>query len=248
MATIVSEDCAPPRHLLLWESITVFGRFWRAFGRLGERGPAAGQPLMVIPGFFASDRATLGLQRALARAGFRVTGWGMGLNRGAHPHILEEIIERLERFSGGRPAVLVGWSLGGIFAREVAKLRPDLVTHVFTLGSPFSGDPRANNAWRLYEQMAGHAVDDPPIKVAIGVKPPVPTIALWSRRDGMVAPACARGIEGQSDHRIELDCRHMGFTTSRRGIRKVVQVVLRHTAARAQPAGPDSGATVLSGR
>jgi hypothetical protein len=96
------------------------------------------------------------------------------------------------------------------------------------MGSPFSGDPRANNAWRLYEKVAGHPVDRPPIEVDVGTKPPVPTIALWSRRDGMVAPACARGVEGQSDLQIQVDCRHMGFTTSRRGIRQVVAVVRRH--------------------
>lgn len=232
MATIVPEDCAPPKHLLLLEGVSVFGRVWRAFGRLGERGPANGRPLMVIPGFFASDRSTLGLQRALAKAGFRVTGWGMGLNRGVRENILDDIIERLERFSGGRRAVLVGWSLGGLFAREVAKLRPDLVERVFTLGSPFSGDPRANNAWQLYERVAGHPVDDPPIKAEVAAKPPVPTTAVWSRRDGMVAPACARGTEEQSDERIEVDCRHMGFTTSRRGIDAVVRIVRERVTPR----------------
>jgi pimeloyl-ACP methyl ester carboxylesterase len=222
------EHLAPSRRLLMMEWATVFGRFWRAFGRVGERGPVDGPPLMVVPGFFASDRSTLGLQRALGRAGYRVTGWGLGLNRGAHAGILDEIIDRLERFSGGRPAILVGWSLGGVFAREVAKRRPDLVERIFTLGSPFSGDPRANNAWRLYEKVAGHPVDRPPLEVDVGTKPPVPTIAIWSRRDGMVAPACARGTEEQSDLQVHLDCRHMGFTTSRRGIRQVVAVVQRH--------------------
>ncbi|MGE5723262.1 MAG: lipase family alpha/beta hydrolase [Sphingomonadales bacterium] len=225
------DDLPPPRHLFYWEGISVFGRFWRAFGRLGERGPAHGRRLMVIPGFFASDRSTLGLQRALARAGYRVTGWGMGVNRGAHAHILDEIIARLEQFSGGQPVVLVGWSLGGIFAREVAKLRPDLAAIVFTMGSPFAGDPRANHAWQLYERVAGHAVDDPPIPVDRGTKPPVPTIALWSRRDGMVAPASARGDERQSDERIEIDSSHMGFATGGRGIRQVVKVI----AERAPP-------------
>jgi pimeloyl-ACP methyl ester carboxylesterase len=224
----IDDHRAPAPHLLMLEWATVFGRFWRAFGRLGERGPVGGQPVMVIPGFFASDRSTLGLQRALARAGYRVTGWGLGLNRGAHAGILQEIIERLEAFARGRPAILVGWSLGGVFAREVAKLRPDLVARVFTMGSPFSGDPRANNAWRLYEKVAGHPVDRPPLDVDVGAKPPVPTIALWSRRDGMVAPACARGAAGQSDVQVQVECRHMGFTTSRRGIRQVVAVVRSH--------------------
>ena len=224
-----ADDRPPPRHLFLWEAASIAGRFWRAFGRLGARGPADGPPVMIIPGFFASDRSTLGLQRALARAGYRVSGWGMGINRGAHDRILHDIIAALERFAGGRPAILVGWSLGGIFAREVAKLRPELVARVFTMGTPFSGDPRANNAWRLYERVAGHPVDRPPLEVDISVKPPVPTVALWSRRDGMVAPACARGDEGQSDDRIEIRCSHMGFATSGRAIRRIVAIIRETT-------------------
>jgi pimeloyl-ACP methyl ester carboxylesterase len=221
----VRDDLPPPRHLFLWEAASIVARSWRAFGRIGERGPAEGPPAMIIPGFFASDRSTLGLQRALARAGFRVTGWGMGMNRGAHGRILDDIIARLEGFAGGRPAVLIGWSLGGIFAREVAKLRPDLVARVVTMGTPFSGDPRANNAWRLYERVAGHPVDRPPLEVDISAKPPVPTIALWSRRDGMVAPASARGTAAQSDEQIEVNCSHMGFATSARAIRRVVSII-----------------------
>jgi pimeloyl-ACP methyl ester carboxylesterase len=220
------EHEAPPRHLFWWEALSIFGRFWRAFGHLGERGPAQGRPLMVLPGFFASDRSTLGLQRALARAGYRVSGWGMGLNRGAHAAILADIVHRLEQFGAGRKTILVGWSLGGIFAREIAKLRPDLVEMVFTMGSPFSGNPRANNAWRLYEQVTGHPVDRPPINVRVEEKPPVHTVALWSRRDGMIAPASARGAEDQSDERIEINSSHMGFAAGGRAIRQVVKVIV----------------------
>lgn len=223
---MVPEEQAPPRVLLFWEAASIFGRFWRAFGHLGERGPAHGRPVFIVPGFFASDRTTLGLQRALAKQGYRVSGWGMGVNRGAHPAILHDIIDRIERFAAGGSVILVGHSLGGVFAREVAKLRPDLVTTVFTMGSPFSGNPRANHAWRLYEQVAGHPVDEPPIEVDICVKPSVHTVALWSRRDGMVAPACARGTEDQSDERLEIDSSHMGFSTGGRAIRQVVKAIV----------------------
>lgn len=180
---------------------------------------------MVIPGFLATDHATLGLQRALAAAGYRVTGWGMGLNRGVRADTVERIVERLDAFAAGRPAVLVGWSLGGLYAREVAKRRPDLVARVVTMGSPFSGDPRANNAWRLYERVSGHKVDRPPIEVDLAAKPPVPTVALWSRRDGMVAPASARGQPLESDRRVELDCSHMGFATSRRAFPAIIAAI-----------------------
>lgn len=180
---------------------------------------------MVLPGFFASDRSTLGLQRALAKEGYRVSGWGLGWNLGVRPDTLDRIEAQLERFCGGQPATLIGWSLGGIYAREVAKRRPDLVARVVSLGSPFAGDPRANNVWRLYELVARHPVDRPPLDVDLGAKPPVPTLAFWSRRDGIVAPSCARGFEGQSDRQVELDCSHMGFATSARAFQRIVQIL-----------------------
>lgn len=180
---------------------------------------------MVIPGFLANDRTTLGLQRALARAGYRVAGWGMGINRGVRSDTVERIVRRLETFAGGRPAVLVGWSLGGVYAREVAKARPDLVAKVVTLGSPFSGDRRSNNVWRLYELVAGHPVDDPPIAGDPAEKPPVPTLALWSRRDGIVAPAAARGAPGERDAERELACSHMGFAVSGKAYPHIVEAI-----------------------
>lgn len=207
---------------LAFEGAGLAARLYRGIGRLGERGPADGPPLMVIPGFLANDHTTLGLQRALARAGYRVTGWGLGLNKGVAADTLARIVERVEAFGAGRPVILVGWSLGGIFAREAAKIRPDLVAKVITMGSPFSGDPHGNNVWRLYEWVAGHPVDDPPIKTDLAEKPPVPTLALWSRRDGIVAIASARGQPGESDRQVELDCSHMGFAVSARAYPKIV--------------------------
>jgi hypothetical protein len=220
-----SDTSRPPLRLLAREATAVVQRFWRGFGHLGERGPEDGPPLLVIPGFLASDRTTLGLQRALAEAGYRVSGWGLGINRGVRDDVLQRIAGQLERHGRGRRVVLVGWSLGGVFAREVAKLRPDLVEKVVTLAAPFSGDPRANNVWRLYEVIAGHKVDQPPVAANPSVKPPVPTLALWSRRDGMVAPACARGRDGESDLQVEVDCGHMGFAVSGRAYRQIVSAI-----------------------
>ena len=157
-------------------------RLYKSFGKLCERGPEDGTKVMVVPGFMANDRTTLGLQRALAAAGYRVAGWGLGLNKGVRPDTLERLAARAEAFGKGGKVILVGWSLGGVFARELAKVRPDLVEKVVTMGSPFSGDMRANNVWRLYEWIAGHPVDKPPIEAVLHEKPPVPTLALWSRK------------------------------------------------------------------
>lgn len=210
---------------MLTEGLSIGARAWRAIGRVGERGPVHGPRVMVLPGFLATDRTTFGLQRALAAAGYRVTGWGMGLNRGARADTIERIVDRIERFGAGQPILLVGWSLGGLFAREVAKARPDLVSRVVTLGSPFSGDLRANNVWRLYETIAGHSIDALPIEADLEAKPPVPTLAIWSRRDGVVAPLSARGRDGQSDRQVELDSTHMGFATSARTFRKILLAI-----------------------
>jgi hypothetical protein len=210
----------------LKEGAALFSRAWRAFGSLKPRGPLDGPKLMVLPGFLATDRTTLGLQRALAEAGYRVTGWGMGLNRGVSEDIVDRIGERVERFGAGEKVILVGWSLGGLYARVVAQERPDLVAKAVTLGSPFSGDRRRNNnVWRLYEYVAGHPVNSPPIDKDPAVKPPVPTLALWSRGDGIVSPAGARGLPGERDAERELKCSHMGFAVSAKGIAKVVEAV-----------------------
>lgn len=219
------EDGCPPRWKLAVEAVSLLARLPKTVGRGGERGPAEGAKLMVIPGFLANDATTLPLQRALARAGFRVTGWGLGLNEGVKPDTLDGIIARLDAFGGGAPVILVGWSLGGIYAREVAKRRPELVAKVVTLGSPFSGDRRANNVWRLYEWVAGHPVDKPPIDADPSEKPPVPTLALWSRRDGIVAAAAARGQAGEADQALEMGCTHMGFALSGRALPAIVEAV-----------------------
>jgi pimeloyl-ACP methyl ester carboxylesterase len=183
-------------------------------------GPENGPVALVIPGWVASDRTTAALRKALADAGWRVHGWGLGFNRGATVDIVDSLTRRLDEVGGGTPVLVVGWSLGGVYARELGRAAPDLVRAVVTLGSPFSGDPRQNNVWRMYERIAGHKVDDPPIP-RITDKPPVAHLAIWSPNDGIVAPRAARGLDHERDEAIELKCTHMGFSVSRRAVREV---------------------------
>lgn len=194
------------------------------FRKRGPRGPDTGQPVLVIPGFLCSDQTTFSLRRELARAGFRVHGWKLGWNFGAKADTIEKIKERVQGLDHGRPVVIVGWSLGGVFGREFARYHPEHVKALVTLGSPFSGDPRQNTVWPLYERVAGHKVDEPPIP-RITEKPPVPHLAIWSRRDGLIAPRAARGLEHERDKDAELDCHHMAFGVSRRAARDVVREI-----------------------
>ena len=208
----------------LREAAWLAARAWRGIGHLGPRGPADGPPALVIPGFIASDRTTMELRRALGAGGWRVHPWGLGWNLGAKPDTVERLVARLDALDDPRPVLLVGWSLGGIYARELARARPERVSAVVTLGSPFSGDPHANNVWRLYEWVAGHKVDDPPIPRDCS-KPAVPTLAIWSRRDGIVAVSAARGLTEESDRAVELKCSHMAFGVSRRTADQVVREI-----------------------
>ena len=217
MASIAASDHrAPGLPRLLREAGSLLALRTRSVLALTGTMPSVGRgrPVMVIPGFLASDFSTLILRRTLEEAGYRVHGWGLGMNLGARSDLLDRLEYRLNRAGRHGPVSLVGWSLGGLYARELAKRRPDQVARVITLGSPFSGDVRANNAWWLYEMLNDHKVDAPPIEARLAEKPPVPTIAFWSRADGIVAPACARGEPHECDRSIELDCTHMGFMTA----------------------------------
>jgi pimeloyl-ACP methyl ester carboxylesterase len=199
-------------------------RLGHALVRPRTLGPEDGPPALIVPGFIANDRTTLALRQALAEAGWRVHGWDMGWNLGAKADTVERLRARLDAIGDGRPVLLVGWSLGGVFARDLAHAMPDQVRAVVTLGSPFSGDPRLNNVWRLYERVAGHRVDEPPIPRVPG-KPPVPCLALWSRKDGIVAVRAARGLDGERDQEVEVDCNHMAFAISRKAARRVVREI-----------------------
>ena len=184
-----------------------------------------GRPVMIVPGFMASDQTTSRLRRSLQDAGFEAHGWGLGRNRGIKADIFERLDERVEALECDQPLTLVGWSLGGLIAREYAKYAPHRVAKVVTLGSPFSGDPRSNNAWRIYEFVAGYKVDAPPVDVTLSEKPPVPTCAVWSANDGVVAPHSARGQAHESDLQIELDCTHMAFVARPDAIRAIAKAI-----------------------
>lgn len=189
------------------------------------QGPEGGPPAMVIPGFLISDPMTAPLRKAMGRTGRRTHGWGLGLNRGAYPGLIDHLTRQIDAVRGKRKILLVGWSLGGLYAREVAREHPDKVSHVVTLGSPFGGeDRRANNAWRIYEMVAGHSVDDPPVPLHRH-KPPVPTLAIWSPRDGLIAERAACGIDEECDQSVRIDAAHMEMAISRRAIRQIIPII-----------------------
>lgn len=183
--------------------------------------------VMLLPGFLASDDSMALLYRSLAAADFDVTHWGLGRNLGAQDDTLMRIDAEVRRFADGAPVALIGWSLGGLMAREYAKANPDAVAKVITMGSPFSGDiASSTNVGRVYQRVTGHAPENAPFASGLNAKPPVPTMALWSRKDAVVAPKASRGHFGEVDESYEMQCPHMGFSVCSDTIRTVARLLV----------------------
>lgn len=219
---------SPHWRLLLAEAGQVAEPFRRIARRRRDPSPlvpAAKVPrtVIILPGFATHPVRMRYFARSLEAAGHTVKDWGQGFNWGASEERFAIAERRLLDVyeQGGEPVWLVGWSLGGLFARELAKTQPQAVAKVITMGSPFSGSPRANNAWRMYQLIAGHRVDAPPVGGNVAEKPPVPTVALWSPRDGVVDPRSAGGKCGERDRAVALRCTHIGFSFSPEAIRAV---------------------------
>jgi len=184
-----------------------------------------GHPVMVFPGLGANDRLTAPLRRSIAAVGYPVTGWELGRNLGLRQGVLDKMLARLRGWHDqhGRRVSLVGWSLGGLYARELAKLEPDRVRQVITLGTPSVGDLRANNAWRLYELLNDHKVDAVPIDTALHECPPVPTTSIYSPGEGIVPPGAAMIPAGPQCENIAVDGSHIGLPWNPDVIRLVLQ-------------------------
>jgi pimeloyl-ACP methyl ester carboxylesterase len=148
-----------------------------------------GHPVLALPGFLASDLSMAPLRRYLTELGYDTHAWQMGRNLGGLLKMRAALRERLAAIHAatGRKVSLVGWSLGGVYARDLALHAPDMVRYVMTLGSPFANDVRATNATKLYEALSGETIgDDPEFLAAIAGDLPMPATSIFSRADGVV--------------------------------------------------------------
>ena len=206
----------PSRWALLQESRF----FWdiaqsaARFPQLAFQPRGAGDPVVVLPGFSAGDASTAPLRLFLGLLGHDVRGWGLGINGGDVPALLPRVIAETERcaVATGARVRLVGWSLGGYLAREVARERPDLVERVVTLGSPIVGGPKYTAAGHAYQRL-GIDLDALEAEIAAREKTPLqtPVTAIYSKRDGVVAwQACIDRHNADVEH-IEVSSSHVGL-------------------------------------
>ncbi len=210
---------APSLALLFTEPLRAALDF--AAAKLGQ--PAAvkgdGHPVVVYPGLGGGALSTSPLRRYLQGCGFEVHDWGFGLNTGPEGEFdawLSGLVARVRELhrSSGRRVSLVGWSLGGVYAREVAKQCPEAVRQVVTLGTPFGSLGGANHAGTLYRFFGGDTSQlTPELEARVRQCPPVPTTSVYSRTDGVV---CWRGcLETAADRveNVEVRASHLGMGT-----------------------------------
>src|SRR6201998_2989712 len=166
MDRAVDRSRRPPRLLLALEARAIWElqAFLVAYPLLQRAPRGDGHPVLVLPGLAASDVSTQPLRTYLKAQGYAPHGWeagrSRGLRTGVEAGIDARLVELAQRYN--RKVSLIGWSLGGVFAREAARRSSDLVRQVITLGGPFANEPKASNAWRLYEALSGRRGDDWP--------------------------------------------------------------------------------------
>lgn len=181
-----------------------------------ERGD--GHRVIVIPGFMADDNTVKPLVTALNRSGFRARSWGQGRNKGMTKEIgvaLSELLDS-EYSADGETVSLIGWSLGGVFARELARRSPEKVRQVITLGSPIQDSDNLTIAalFRATNRKAPKRTD-PKVQAKLAVPPPVPCSAIYTRSDGVVPWQASLEPELPHTRNVEVRGSHMGLPANR---------------------------------
>jgi pimeloyl-ACP methyl ester carboxylesterase len=207
----------PPLRYLALEvrSLLELGHLGIRYRTLDKAPRGDGHPVLVLPGLMSSDLATLPMRRFLTGRGYAPYGWGFGTNLGLRGALETDMADLLGAIAGrhGRKVSLVGISLGGIYARQLAKVFPDCVRAVITLGSPFAGGPRSTHGWRVYEWACGKSVDsrDEHMGGPVRPPPPVPTTAIFSRTDGICAWQSCMEVASPISESIEVTGSHIGL-------------------------------------
>ncbi|WP_426435130.1 esterase/lipase family protein [Bradyrhizobium genosp. P] len=216
--SVAAQTLRPPSRTLMFlegRAIHELGAFLGALPLLSLTPRGDGHPVLVLPGLIASDTSTRPLRSFLDSKGYAVSGWRQGRNLGLRHGVQDAMVDLLQEMNdaSGRKVSLVGWSLGGLYARQLAKMMPDRVRQVITLGSPFASNPKATNAWRVYEMASGRRAEDEDVRFggALAGAPPVPTTAIFSRTDGICAWQGCREQTSAMSESIEVESSHCGM-------------------------------------
>jgi len=213
-----------------------FPRLMLRFPELARQPRGNGQPILILPGYGAGDGSTIVLQSYLRLLGYRARGWGLGRNSGNVWDLMPRVLKKMASFArrAHQEVHLIGWSLGGYLAREMARERPDLVHQVITLGTPVVGGPKYTVVARsIHRQGIDMATIEAEIEMRNKISLRTPVTAIYSRKDAVVSwEACIDRITSNVEH-IEVKTTHLGFGFSP----EVYKIIAERLAGRADASG-----------
>lgn len=209
---------SPKAHLWLRESLTGLELLHSGLSQhyLSALPHGDGHGVLVLPGFLAGATSTNFLRSFLKRKGYRVFDWGQGRNLGVRENLAPRLTARLDHITERTqsPISIIGWSAGGIYAREIARRDPERVRSVITMGSPIRGNLRATTAWPTYSLLnrGRHTADLTPEAVITRAEPlSVPTTCIYSKHDGIVAWELCTSLPAPRTENVEVNSTHLGF-------------------------------------
>lgn len=228
-----SDVTAPELRLLMREVRAPFEvlKFWLGAKRLRDLPRGDGHAVLLVPGFGSGDEVLRPLARVIQNLGYAAYGWGEGRNLGMRPRIKQNLSLRLQALNDRHEGQvsLIGWSLGGVFAREMARAQPQLVRQVITMGSPINGHPAANNMMLLF-RLANRGK---PVKLDLEgfqrrrLAPPVPCTAIYSQSDGIVAWRACMEDAAENTENIEVPGSHFGLGYNLEALRIIAERLAR---------------------
>jgi pimeloyl-ACP methyl ester carboxylesterase len=216
-----AEAALPPDYWLLareWRTVGEFVAARRAVSQMAHWPRGDGHPVLVLPGFLAGAASTQFLRQLLRRLGYRAYDWRLGTNLGVRAEMIKQLPARLDDIRGrndGRKVSVIGWSAGGIFARELARAQPHDVRMVITLGSPIRGNHQATHAWRMWRLLnrksQARQVVSEAARIAREAPLQVPTTCIYSKSDGIVAWQCCLSLPAPETENVKVHSTHLGY-------------------------------------
>jgi pimeloyl-ACP methyl ester carboxylesterase len=226
-----ADAAAPPDYRLLareWRTVAEYAAARRAASQMSRWPRGDGHPVLVLPGFLAGAPSTQFLRQVLRRLGYRAYDWRLGYNFGVRPSLAAQLPARLTDIrarNDGRTVSLIGWSAGGIYARELARAHPDAVRLVITLGSPIRGNQQATHAWRMWrllnQKSQARQVVSEAARIAREAPLQVPTTCIYSKSDGIVAWQCCLSRPAAETENVEVHSSHLGYGHSVQTLRVI---------------------------
>ena len=195
---------------------------WHKLAKSGTTKPGDGHAVVIFPGLGASGGSVATLREHCRALGYDAFDWGQGFNTGPQGDLdvwLHSVKAQVVDLLSGhtRPATLIGWSLGGLYARELGKLMARRIRQVITIGTPFNAEADHTNVGWLFHLLSGSSsAMDPGLSRRLRTPPPLRTTSIYSRSDGVVAwQTCRHDKESRLVHDIEVDGSHIGMGWNR---------------------------------